>query len=173
MRSEADSHHWVVSRRCVLFPTASMSGREMECVMVFAGMIALLVTGALSAHAPDSMPVDEGMAAEGVTAQYLTVPAGVGIADFASRLAAADGLRQWNGGPPISMTAPSGYRLIKIVSGDGRAVTVTYRPSVNENHVCLINDRYNGTGPAAYRASRWCAARFGIDLRETPPPPII
>ena len=36
----------------------------------------------------------------------------------------------------------------------------------------LAGAAFNGAGPAAYRAKRWCAARFGIDLPEVRPPVI-
>ena len=118
------------------------------------------------------MPIDDGMRQESVTAEYLSAPAGTEVGKFARDTVIDEGLSQWNGSPPTEMLAASGYRLLAVVAGDGSAVTVTYRPETNANHICVVRAAFNGTGHAAYRASRWCAARFGIDLPQAPPSPI-
>ena len=129
---------------------------------------ALLVLAQTPSHAPDRMPMDDGMRIEGVSAEYLRPPAGVSLDQFARETLNASGLVGSEGRPPSEVAAPSGYRALVIVSGDGRSAFVSYRPATHDG-VCVMRASVTGTGPASRRAAEWCAARFGIELTEPLP----
>ncbi|WP_143105794.1 hypothetical protein [Brevundimonas viscosa] len=139
---------------------------------MFTSIVALSLSGLAIGAGPLRMPLDDGMRRESVTAEYLPTPAGVAAARFAWSTVTAEGLTNANGGPPYTDTAPSGLQLVAIISGDGRAIHAVHRPGIDANHICVVRAAFNGAGPAAYRAKRWCAARFGIDLPEVRPPVI-
>lgn len=141
-------------------------------VMLAAWIVSLSLVGQTAPTDPLRMPSDDQMRQENVTAEYLSAPFGIDVEKFAHETVVLGGLVQWDGGPPTSMTVSSGYRLFAIGTGDGRSVIAIFRPETNPRDICVVRAAANGSGPAAYRANRWCAAKFGITLPEVRIPPI-
>lgn len=116
------------------------------------------------------MPSDEALAREGVTAEYFSGAADADADELAREFLSASGVVGRNGAAPYAARTAAGYNILAIAGGDGRYALAMYRPETHGGDICLI--RGLDFGPAGYRARRWCAARFGIDLPETPTPPV-
>lgn len=135
-------------------------------------IIAALAVLDVQQAASDTMPVDDVMARESVKADYFVVQ--VDAEQFARDLIEAEGLTSWNGEPPVEYAGDRGFSVLSVRSGDGRSATVWYSNGLTEREglVCRSTAKANGMGPGSYQAVRWCLAKFGVEVPETPPPPI-
>lgn len=144
--------------------------------MITLAMFTTLAAASQALAGPTStMPMDEEMRIERVAADYFSVPPGTDARLIAEQYLEEEGLRQWNDGPPILLERPE-YSLMAITTGDGRNVRILFTSASSKSPpgICRVRAlAANGVGPASYRASRWCAEKFGVELPETPAPPIV
>ncbi|HEX6740598.1 MAG TPA: hypothetical protein VF079_02235 [Sphingomicrobium sp.] len=107
----------------------------------------------------------------GIVAELVKRPAGISDEAFAQRLIDAEGLRPWNG-KQFEMPARKGGMAAKAVfSVDGRELHVNYIEGAGR--VCRIRFAHGGVTPERWKAIRWCASAFGIELPAKIPPPVV
>lgn len=126
-------------------------------------------------------PPTEGRGFEGAHpeayahADLFIVPFGADTRDLSLALLAEERLTSRDGAPHFEVAGVRGVHMLAMTAGDGRTVHIVYRtahPDHGSAQVCRVRSRMNGVSDAAWEASRWCAAHFGIQLPVVPPPPV-
>ena len=111
----------------------------------------------------------------GIVAELVERPKGSNDETFAQQLIDAEGLRPWNG-KQIELPGRNGGMAVKAVhSADGREIHINYiqGDSKRAGRVCRTRFAHGGVSPERWKAIRWCALAFGIQLPRTPPPPVV
>lgn len=116
----------------------------------------------------------EDIARAGLIVELVERPAGISGEAFAQQLIDAEGLRPWNG-HQLNFGPDHGRGSKAVFAADGRQIIVYYGPEElsQPGRVCRLRASSGGLGNARWRAIRWCSAAFGIQLPETPPPPVV
>lgn len=129
-------------------------------------LLALAADATVVARFEDKAPREQ------LVAELLRRPPGEGPERTAERLIAASGLRPWQGHDAMPILR-DGFAVRMRHAADGREIAVYYLPGAADPPVvCRIRRRHGGVSAVHYRAVRWCVARLGITLPETPSAPI-